>query len=89
MNIKIQADINSNGSWLLTFLAVNIYAWGHNVPFAEYWIPAAALYGWHSGRRLWRELNAPRGATIVGGPIDPVPEARNDRDLYDSRRTAG
>lgn len=56
MNIKINADINSNGSWLMTFIAVNLYAWGHSVPFSEYWVPAAALYGWHSGRRLWREL---------------------------------
>jgi hypothetical protein len=75
VNIKINADINSNGSWLLTFIAVNAYAWGHSVPFSEYWVPAAALFGWHSGRRLWRELKLP-GTTIVNDPADPVPEAR-------------
>lgn len=56
MNAKINITINSGTSWLLTFIAVNAYAWGHSVPFSEYWVPAAALYGWHSGRRLWRDL---------------------------------
>ena len=65
--IKINADINSNGSWLMTFIAMNLYAWVHAVPFSEFWVPLSALFGWHSGRRLWRELKMPNGTVISNG----------------------
>jgi len=63
--IKLNADVNSGFSYLLSFAAVVGLALALKATFGETWIAIGALYGWHSGRRLWRELKTPAGATIT------------------------
>jgi len=71
MSLKLNVEINSGASWLLTFLAVNAYAYYMKVPFSEYWLPASLLYGWHSGRRLWKDLKLPNGTTVTNYQAEP------------------
>jgi len=68
MSFKINVEINSGASWLMSFISVNAYAFYTRVPFSEFWIAVAALYGWHSGRRLWRELKLPNETVITNDP---------------------
>lgn len=65
MKLDICVNINSGAAWVASFLAMNIYAFHIGVAFSEYWIAIAALYGWHSGRRLWRELKTPGGTVVT------------------------
>jgi len=65
MSLKLNAEVNSGASYLMSFVAVVGLALALKASFAETWIAIAALYGWHSGRRLWRELKTPGGATIT------------------------
>lgn len=74
ISLELDVKINSGASWLLSFLSVNAYAFYTKVAFSEFWIAVAALYGWHSGRRLWRELKLPNGTTMTAA--DPEPEAK-------------
>jgi hypothetical protein len=54
MNINI--TINSGAAYLLSFAAVIGFALFIKAGFNEFWIAVASLYGWHTGRRLWRQL---------------------------------
>jgi len=71
MKLKLEIIINSGAAWVLSFISINAYAFYTRVAFSEFWIAIAALYGWHSGRRLWRELKTP-GVTVTA-PDTPDP----------------
>lgn len=63
--------INSGTAYLMSFAAIVAYAFKTKPTLSELWIPIAALYGWHSGRRLWRELKLPNGTTMTS-PEEPT-----------------
>ena len=65
MKLNLEVTVNSGMSYLLSFAAVVGYAFYQKPTLSELWIPIAALYGWHSGRRLWRELKLPNGTQII------------------------
>jgi hypothetical protein len=48
--------INSGMAYLISLVAVIGYAFYIHAPFSEFWIAVGSLYGWHTGRRLWRQL---------------------------------
>ena len=54
--MKLNVEINSGASYLLSFAGVIVYAIIIKAPFTEFWVGVASLYGWHTGRRLWRQL---------------------------------
>ncbi len=63
--MKLNVTINSGMSYLMSFVAVVGLAIKLEASFAETWVAIAALYGWHSGRRLWRQLKTPGGVEII------------------------
>jgi hypothetical protein len=63
--MKLNIEVNSGASYLLSLVAVVGYGFYIKAPFEAFWIPIASLYGWHSGRRLWRQLKLPNGTEIV------------------------
>ena len=48
--------ISSGPAYLLSLVAIIGYAFFIKAPFTEFWVAVASLYGWHTGRRLWRQL---------------------------------
>ena len=54
--MKLNAEVNSGAAYLLSFAGVIAYAIVIKAPFTEFWVGVASLYGWHTGRRLWRQL---------------------------------
>jgi hypothetical protein len=54
--IKLNAEVNSGVAYLVSLAAVIGYALFIKAPFTEFWVGIASLYGWHTGRRLWRQL---------------------------------
>jgi hypothetical protein len=70
MKLKLDVEINSGAAWLMSFITTNAYAVYTKVAFSEYWIAIAALYGWHSGRRLWKDIKLANG-TIATAAEDP------------------
>ena len=54
--MKLEVTINSGMAYLMSFVAVIAYAIIIKAPFTEFWVGIASLYGWHTGRRLWRQL---------------------------------
>lgn len=73
--MKLYAEVNSGAAYLLSFAAVLIYAIFIHAPFTEFWLGVSSLFGWHTGRRLWRQLklgtlevdNGTDGPTENGG----------------------
>ena len=63
--MKLCLTINSGTAYLMSFVALVVYAVFIKAPFIEVWTGVASLYGWHTGRRLWRELKLPNGTTIT------------------------
>jgi len=60
--------VGSGPAYLLSLVAVIGYALYIKAPFAEFWLAVASLYGWHTGRRLWRQLKmGTTEATNEGG----------------------
>lgn len=67
LGMKLNVEVNSGVAYLLSFAAVVGLAVQLKASFAETWIAIAALYGWHTGRRLWRQLKTPGGVEIQNG----------------------
>jgi len=53
-------QFTSGPSFVLTFLALFVYALVAKAPFSEVWIALVTLYGLHAGKRLWQKLKDPR-----------------------------
>lgn len=64
--------ISSGPAYLLSLVAVIGYALYIKAPFSEFWIAVASLYGWHTGRRLWRQLKMGT-AEVQQDPETPEP----------------
>jgi hypothetical protein len=56
LSVKLNAEVNSGAAYLISFMGVIVYAIIIKAPFTEFWLGVASLYGWHTGRRLWRQL---------------------------------
>ena len=54
--MKLNAEVNSGAAYILSLIGVIGYALFIKAPFTEFWVGIASLYGWHTGRRLWRQL---------------------------------
>ena len=54
--MRLNAEVNSGAAYLLSFAAVLAYAVFIHAPFTEFWLGISSLFGWHTGRRLWRQL---------------------------------
>jgi hypothetical protein len=54
--MKLSAEVNSGAAYLMSFAAVLAYSVFIKAPFTEFWLGIASLYGWHTGRRLWRQF---------------------------------
>ena len=54
--MRLNAEVNSGAAYLLSFAAVLAYAVFIRAPFTEFWLGISSLFGWHTGRRLWRQL---------------------------------
>ena len=66
--MKLNVTINSGMAYLMSFAAILAYAFAMKAPFTEFWVGVASLYGWHTGRRLWRQLkNGPLEMTAADG----------------------
>jgi len=65
--MKLYVEVNSGAAYLLSLSAVVTYAIINKAPFPEFWIAVGALYGWHTGRRLWKTLKTPAGTVIDQG----------------------
>ena len=63
--VKLEVTINSGMAYLMSFVGVIVMAFALKASFNEVWIAIAALYGWHTGRRLWRQLKLPNGTEMV------------------------
>ncbi len=68
--MRLNVTISSGAAYLLSFAAVLAFAVIVKAPFTEFWLAVASLYGWHSGRRLWRQLKTPAGVEMT---CDPEP----------------
>ena len=67
MNITI----NSGAAYLLSLVAVIGYALYAHAPFSEFWLAVGTLYGWHTGRRLWRQFKCGTLDVTTGEGTDP------------------
>jgi hypothetical protein len=74
VSIRLTAEVNSGFAYLLSFVAVIAFALYIKAPFTEFWMGIASLYGWHTGRRLWRQLKC--GTLEVQDGGDPNGEAK-------------
>ena len=54
--MKLNAEVNSGAAYLLSLGLITVYSFFIHTPFTEFWLGVASLYGWHTGRRLWRQL---------------------------------
>lgn len=54
--MKLEATVNSGAAYLMSLVAVIVYAFFIKAPFTEFWLGVSSLFGWHTGRRLWRQL---------------------------------
>lgn len=54
--MKLNIEVNSGAAYILSLVAVIGFAIFIKAPFTEFWVGIASLYGWHTGRRLWRQL---------------------------------
>lgn len=74
MSIRLNAEVNSGAAYLMSFAAVILFAVIIKAPFTEFWLGIASLYGWHTGRRLWRQFKC--GTLEVQDGGDPNGEAK-------------
>lgn len=72
--MKLYAEVNSGVAYLMSFAAVLVYAVIIKAPFTEFWFGIASLYGWHTGRRLWRQFKC--GTLEVTNDEPPAGEAK-------------
>ncbi len=54
--MKLSAEVNSGAAYLISLASVIILGLFLKAPFTEVFMGIASLYGWHTGRRLWKEL---------------------------------
>jgi hypothetical protein len=54
--MKLNAEVNSGAAYLMSLVVVIVYAFYIHAPFTEVWVGVSSLFGWHTGRRLWRQL---------------------------------
>lgn len=54
--MKLNVEVNSGAAYILSLISVIGFALYIKAPFTEFWVGVASLYGWHTGRRLWRQL---------------------------------
>jgi hypothetical protein len=54
--MKLNAEVNSGAAYLMSLVVVIVYAFYIHAPFTEFWVGVSSLFGWHTGRRLWRQL---------------------------------
>lgn len=53
---NINITINSGAAFIMSFVALIGFAFYIKAPFTEFFFGIGSLYGWHTGRRLWRQL---------------------------------
>ena len=70
MSVRLNAEVNSGAAYLLSFAAILGYAFFVKAPMTEFWVGVASLYGWHTGRRLWRQFKCGTRDVQDGG--DPT-----------------
>lgn len=66
--MTLNSTVNSGSAYLLSLAAIIGYAFFSHAPFTEFFFAIGSLYGWHTGRRLWRQFKC--GTLEVQGP-DP------------------
>jgi len=54
--MRLNAEVNSGAAYLMSLVSVVILGVALKAPFTEVFVAIASLYGWHTGRRLWRQL---------------------------------
>jgi hypothetical protein len=54
--MRLNAEVNSGAAYLMSLTSVVILGVALKAPFTEVFVSIASLYGWHTGRRLWRQL---------------------------------
>lgn len=67
--MTLNSTVNSGAAYLLSLAAIVTYAFFSHAPFTEFFFAIGSLYGWHTGRRLWRQFKC--GTLEVEGP-DPT-----------------
>jgi hypothetical protein len=71
--LKLNIEVNSGAAYVMSFAGVIIYALVIKAPFTEFWVGVASLYGWHTGRRLWRQLKIGTLEMTDGGANGDTP----------------
>ena len=54
--MKLNILVNSGAAYIISLVAVIVFGIFIRASFEGFWIAIASLYGWHTGRRLWRQL---------------------------------
>ena len=54
--MRLNIEVNSGAAYILSLASVIGFAIYIKCSFEGFWISVASLYGWHTGRRLWRQL---------------------------------
>lgn len=69
LNAKLNFEVNSGAAFIMSFVALIGFAFYIKAPFTEFFFGIGSLYGWHTGRRLWRQLKC---GTMEGASGDEV-----------------
>ena len=54
--MRLNVEVNSGAAYVMSFVATIAFALYIKAPFTEFFFGLGSLYGWHTGRRLWRQL---------------------------------
>ena len=72
--MKLTVEVNSGAAYVISVVAVIGYALFIHANFEAFWIAISSLFGWHTGRRLWRQLKL--GTLEVNGETNGTPPAK-------------
>jgi hypothetical protein len=54
--VRLNVEVNSGAAYIISVVGCIGYALFIKAPFEAFWIAISSLFGWHTGRRLWRQL---------------------------------
>ena len=54
--MKLEAEVNSGAAYLMSLASVVILGIVLKAPFSELFLGIGSLYGWHTGRRLMKDI---------------------------------
>lgn len=54
--MKLSADVDSGAAYLISLASIIILGLFLKAPFTEFFMGVASLYGWHTGRRLIKQI---------------------------------